>query len=100
MASLTSRSQPMRPMRKTPLGDIESLPPLCGCSESEIAGVLPLSAGSPDYLRRGGRKQMKSTRSKSSVTPFDLAMLATIGGVSAGTFYGILRLAIWLFCNL
>lgn len=43
---------------------------------------------------------MKSTRSKTAVTLFDLAMLATIGGVSAGTFYGILRLAIWLFCNL
>lgn len=43
---------------------------------------------------------MKSTRSKSSVTLFDLAMLATIGGVSAGAFYGLLRLAIWLSCNL
>ncbi len=43
---------------------------------------------------------MNRTRSKTDVTLFDLAMLATIGGVSAGTFYGILRLAIWLFCNL
>lgn len=39
---------------------------------------------------------MKRTASKTSVSLFDLAMLATIGGVSAGAFYGILRLAIWL----
>ena len=39
---------------------------------------------------------MKRTSSKTAVSLFDLAMLVTIGGVSAGAFYGILRLAIWL----
>ena len=39
---------------------------------------------------------MKHTSSKTAVTLFDLAMLATIGAVSAGAFYGILRLWIWL----
>lgn len=100
VASLTSRSQSLRAMREATLGYVESLPPLCGCSKQEIARLLPRSAGSSSYLRRGGRKQMKTTRSKTAVRLFDLAMLATIGGVSAGAFYGLLRLAIWLFCNL
>ena len=39
---------------------------------------------------------MKRTSSKTAVTLFDLAMLASIGLVSAGTFYGLLRLGIWL----
>lgn len=39
---------------------------------------------------------MNRTRSKTDVTLFDLAMLASIGGASAGAFYGILRLAVWL----
>ena len=43
-----------------------------------------------------GEKAMKRTSSKTAVSLFDLAMLATIGGASAGAFYGILRLAIWL----
>ena len=41
-------------------------------------------------------RAMKHTSSKTAVSLFDLAMLATIGGVSAGAFYGILRLGIWL----
>ena len=44
---------------------------------------------------RGGAT-VKLTSSKTAVTLFDLAMLASIGLVSAGAFYGILRLAIWL----
>lgn len=62
LASRTSRSQPMHPMRETPVGDGESLPPLCGCSESEVARLLPRSAGSSGYLWRGRRREMKSTR--------------------------------------
>ena len=39
---------------------------------------------------------MKRTSSKTAVTLFDLAMLASIGLASAGAFYGILRIGIWL----
>jgi len=39
---------------------------------------------------------MKRTSSKTAVSLFDLAMLSTIGGASAGAFYGVLRLAIWI----
>lgn len=39
---------------------------------------------------------MKRTSSKTAVSLFDLAMLASIGAASAGAFYGILRLAMWL----
>jgi len=39
---------------------------------------------------------MKHTSSKAAVTLFDLAMVASIGAVSAGAFYGLLRLGIWL----
>jgi hypothetical protein len=47
--------------------------------------------------RIGGEvRKMKRTSSKTAVTLFDLAMLASIGLASAGAFYGILRIGIWL----
>jgi len=39
---------------------------------------------------------MKHTSSKTAVSLFDLAMLASIGVASAGALYGILWLGIWL----
>jgi hypothetical protein len=59
--------------------------------------LLPKCAGTKiGNQHRLGQKAMKRTSSKTAVTMFDLAMLASIGLASAGAFYGILRLGIWL----